>query len=298
MIDYIYRMNLRDLHYFVAVADEGHFGRAADVCHVSQPTLSMQVKKLEEFLGVRLFERARKKVMVTSAGQDLLPLARQILHNKDQMVDRARDLQDPLAGVLRLGGFPTLSPYLFPRIVPPMIDALPKIKWVLVEEKTSVLIEKLLSGALDAALMAVPVAQDAFDHVDLFSDPFYLAVSKKRKLAQRAKISPHDLVGEDLLLLEDGHCLRDQALAVCDLAQARGSDQFRGTSLETLRQMVVADAGMTLIPKIAVRDDERVQYVPFAGAGAPSRTIGLFWRRGSGRQILFDKIADVIKAVM
>lgn len=293
MIVYIYHMNLRDLQYLAAVAKHLHFGRAAESCHVSQPTLSMQLKKLEETLGVQLFERSNKQVMLTPVGAGIVDRARRILEEVEAMHELAQLHIDPLAGEVKLGLFPTLAPYLLPGLMPSMAQCLPKLSVLLVEDKTPELIHKLEAGEIDAALLAMPVPSDALVHTRLFDEPFMLAVSSSHPLARRKSIVLEELKGETMLLLEDGHCMREQALSVCQAIGAGEAKHFRATSLETLRHMVAAGGRVTLMPKLAVEESEAVRYIPFKDP-APHRTIGLYWRKTSAREPLFSALAGMI----
>ena len=245
-------MNLRDLKYLVALADLRHFGKAADACFVSQPTLSTQIRKLEDELGVALVERAPRKVMLTAAGQDVVLRARRIVAEVEQMKESARRSRDPESGSMRLGVFPTLGPYLLPHIVPQLRERFPQLELLLVEEKSDVLLQRLRDGKLDAALLALPVHDEQLHAELLFEEPFVFAAPQRHPLAARASVSMAQLSDETLLLLEDGHCLRDQALDVCRLSGANEKSGFRATSLETLRQMVAAGVGVTLLPALSV----------------------------------------------
>ncbi len=286
-------MNLRDLTYFVAVAEHRHFGQAAQACHVSQPALSMQIRKLEEQLGVTLFERRRKHIMLTPIGEDMLTRARTIIQDVDALKTLAQQHQNPLAGTFRLGAFPTLAPYFLPDILPPIREALPDLRLLLTEEKTDVLLSALEDGTLDAALLALPVPDDRLESHILFDDPFLLAVPPDHPLAQAVQVTPDDLHEEQLLLLEDGHCLRAQALDVCHLMQLSEHPDVRATSMETLRQMVASGIGMTLIPQMARKQGDGVVYIPFADP-APSRRIGLVWRPTSPRRPCCRALAEVM----
>lgn len=287
-------MNLRDLDYLVAVADQLHFGKAAEYCHVSQPTLSMQLKKLEDYLGVQLFERTNKHVMITPVGEHIAECARRMLQDAQQIKDIAKMSQDPYAGDFRLGAFPTLAPYFLPLVVPAIRRKLPKLKLLLVEEKTAELLDKLKTGNLDAALVALPVEEEGLGSAPLFDDPFLLAVPHAHPLAKRKHINQSDIKGEQLLLLEDGHCLRSQALEVCSLIGASEHQDFRATSMETLRQMVAAGVGITLIPKLAMRKKDGIIYIPFAKP-AIFRTIGLVWRKTTVRKPCIEALLSVVK---
>ncbi|MFC7050239.1 LysR substrate-binding domain-containing protein [Emcibacter nanhaiensis] len=287
-------MNLRDLNYLVAVADNGHFGRAAEVCHVSQPALSMQIRKLEDFLGVPLFERTNKTVMITEAGRQIVARARVVLQEAENIREIADSFRDPLAGKILLGAFPTLAPYLLPKVIPALHQHFPALALYLVEEKTEVLVEKIKAGEVEAAMLAIPVEEEQLDSEELFTEEFLLALPADHRLAGHTSVSFNDIRNESLLLLEEGHCLRTQALKVCTLVGARENTEFRATSLETLRQMVAASVGMTLMPEFAVREQEGVVYLPFTG-DVPSRTIALFYRKSSVRKKLLSEIAGHVR---
>ena len=287
-------MNIRDLQYLVAVAELQHFGRAAERCHVSQPTLSMQIRKLEDYLGVPLFERAGRKVLVSSAGEQIVERARALIRDYEELQSVARRLRDPAAGQYRLGVFPTLAPYFLPRIVPAIHAELPRLRLILLEEKTELLLSRLRRGQIDMALLALPVAGDDLHGMRLFDEPFCLAVSDRHRLAGRASVSASDLDDESLLLLDDGHCLRDQALEFCRNNAVGESREFRATSLETLIQMVATDMGITLVPEMATREAPRhLRFIPFSEPG-PHRTIGLVWRRKASQHGFFEHIGALM----
>ncbi len=287
-------MNLRDLQYLVTLRETRHFGRAAQAAHVSQPTLSMQIKKLEDTLGIQLLERTNKQVMLTAIGEDITRRAERVLAEVSALKEAASAARDPLAGTLRLGLFPTLAPYLLPRMIPALKRAFPRLSLVLVEEKTPVLMEQLASGGLDAALLAMPVSARELDSRTLFTEPFLLACARGHRLATRKRIALTELTRETILLLEDGHCLRDQALDVCQRIGAGESGSFRATSLETLRHMVATSDAVTLMPKLATEEKSgQLCYLPFTG-NAPSRMIGLYWRNTSAKTALFEAIAKNI----
>ena len=290
-------MNLRDLGYLVALADLRHFGKAADACFVSQPTLSTQIRKLEDELGVTLVERAPRKVMLTAAGEDVVARARRIVADVEQMKEAARRSQDPESGSLRLGVFPTLGPYLLPHVLPQLQQRFPSLELLLVEEKSDVLLARLREGKLDAAMLALPVHDDQLHAELLFEEPFVLAAPAQHPLASRKFLSMAALTGETLLLLEDGHCLRDQALDVCALSGANEKTGFRATSLETLRQMVAAGIGVTLLPALSVHapvvQPANIRLVKFRDP-VPSRQIALVWRRSSARDGFLHALADTL----
>jgi LysR family hydrogen peroxide-inducible transcriptional activator len=292
-------LKLKDLRYLVAVADLRHFGRAAARCFVSQPTLSAQLKKLEQSLGVQLIERAPHKVALTPAGEEIVARARRIIEASDEMVTLARSQRDPLAGRLRLALLPTIGPYLLPQVAPLIRTSLPRLELHLYEHQTVPMLEKLHAGELDLGILALPVALDGLEARELYREPFTVALPDGHALAGRAALRVADLKGERLLLLEDGHCLRDQALEVCSKVGVREQQDFRATSLETLRQMVAAGAGVTLLPELAGRGAYRnargVALRPFAKP-APVRHIGAVWRKSSARRAAIEALCKLIGA--
>lgn len=290
-------MNLRDLKYLVALADLRHFGKAAEACFVSQPTLSTQIRKLEDELGVALVERAPRKVMLTAVGQDVVQRARRIVADVEQMKEAARRSRDPESGSLRLGVFPTLGPYLLPHVVPQLREGFPHLELLLVEEKSDVLLQSLREGKLDAALLALPVHDEQLHAEFLFEEPFVFAAPVRHPLAAQDSLAMSQLSDETLLLLEDGHCLRDQALDVCRLSGAQEKSGFRATSLETLRQMVAAGVGVTLLPALSVHEpiptSPNIRLLPFRDP-PPSRQIALVWRKSSAMDAFLQRLADAI----
>jgi LysR family hydrogen peroxide-inducible transcriptional activator len=290
-------MNIKDLKYLVAVADAGHFGKAAEACFVSQPALSMQIMKLESDLGVQLLERTNKSVMLTEHGKLIVERARQILNQVEEVREVAKSARDPLSGECRIGIIPTLAPYLLPLVIPSIINTYPKLSLYLVEEQTAQLIEKLKQGKLHAAILALPVNEKSFSSIPLFEEEFMLAVPAKVAMAKLKIIKQQDLNNKNLLLLDEGHCLRDQALAFCQRMRVTESQDFRGTSLETLRHMVAAGVGLSLMPKLACRTDGLVRYIPFS-LPKPSRVIALYYRGNSAKNILLENIATKIKSIL
>jgi LysR family hydrogen peroxide-inducible transcriptional activator len=288
---------LRQLQYAVALADALSFHRAAARCHVSQPSLSAQIAQLEEALRVKLFERDRRRVLPTAAGAQILSRARRLLVETDDLVEEARRVGDPLAGVLRVGVIPTISPYLLPSLTPALRRRYPKLTTRWVEDKTEVLVERLGAGELDAALLALEADIGALDHEAIARDPFVLATPPGHPLgAQQRPASPSELDGASLLLLDDGHCFRDQALSFCDQAGLREME-FRATSLTTLAQMVAAGAGVTLLPELAVDSEARpagLRVRRFADP-APHRTIALVWRPRSPLAGALRQLAGVMR---
>jgi LysR family hydrogen peroxide-inducible transcriptional activator len=291
-------LKLKDLRYLVAVADSRHFGRAAERCFVSQPTLSAQLKKLEDYLGVQLVERQPNNVTLTEAGEQIVARARRILEASEEVVTLARAHRDPLAGRLRVALLPTIGPYLLPRVSQAIRKALPRLELRLYEYQTATMLEKLQGGDLDLGILALPVELEGLEARELYSEPFTVAIPDQHKLAKRETVRVDDLKGETLLLLEDGHCLRDQALEVCSrIGGLQEKQDFRATSLETLRQMVATGAGVTLLPELASRGAyghaRGVVIRPFAKP-APARTIGGVWRKTTARQPAIDALCEVI----
>ena len=294
-------MNLRDLRYFVALADTRHFGKAAERSFVSQPTLSAQIKKLENYLGVQLIERQPRKVTLTEMGARILPLARSILQESDEIVSLARNEHDPLSGKLKVALIPTIGPYLLPLVARKLRKQLPRLKLMLYEYQTQPLLEKLRAGDIELGILALPVPLDGLEARPLYDEDFTLAVPSNSPLAKSSNVKIDDLTGETLLLLEDGHCLRDQALDVCSRIDVKESDDYRATSLETLRQMVAAGLGITLLPELATRG-------PFgSGQGltvkefsrpVPSRTVGAVWRKSTARTDAIKAVCDAIHSSM
>jgi len=290
-------INTRDLQYLIALSEIKHFGKAAEACFVSQPALSMQIKKLEETLGVQLLERTNKSVMLTDQGMIIAERAKLIINQIDEIKEIAKSAKDPFSGEIRIGIFPTLAPYLLPLIIPPLSKIYPKLSFYLIEEQTAHLIEQLKDGKLHAAFLATPVEENTFTHSVIFDEEFLLAVSANHRLAKSKSIRQQDLKGENVLLLEQGHCLRDQALELCHRMQVSENQNFRATSLETLRQMVIAGVGITLVPKLACIPGKNIAYIPLISP-KPRRTIGLFWRKSSAKQGLLHQIAEKVISIM
>lgn len=290
-------LKLKDLRYLVAVADQRHFGRAAARCFVSQPTLSAQLKKLEESLGVQLIERAPNNVTLTEAGVAIVARARRIIEASEEVVALAAGQRDPLAGKLRLALLPTIGPYLLPHVTRAIRKALPRLELRLYEHQTAPMLEKLHGGELDLGILALPVELAGLEARELYREAFMVALPERHPLAARATVRAADLKGETLLLLEEGHCLRDQALEVCARAGVSDAQDFRATSLETLRQMVAAGAGVTLLPELASRgaygNARGVEVRPFAPP-APVRHIGALWRKSTARRAAIDAVTRII----
>lgn len=299
-IGYTYNdcMNLRDLRYLLALAEHRHFGRAAAASFVSQPTLSTQIRKLEEELGVTLVERMPRRVLLTETGREIVARARDVLNEVEQIRGIARRTRDPEAGTVRLGIFPTLGPYLLPHVVPAIRERFPKLELLLVEEKTEEVLKRLREGKLDAGVLALPIHDDSLHAEFLFEEPFLLAVPSEHLLAAKSALKLSELEDESLLLLEDGHCLRDQALEVCHMAGAGEKNGFRATSLETLRQMVASGVGITLLPVLAVQPPVaqagNLRLIEFRGR-SPSRRIAMLWRKSSALAPFLKRLAQVFR---
>jgi LysR family transcriptional regulator, hydrogen peroxide-inducible genes activator len=290
-------VSLRQLQYAVAVADTLSFRVAAARCRVAQPSLSAQLAQLEEALGVRLFERDRRRVLLTAAGRELVARARRVLRETDDLVEAARHVRDPLSGRLTIGVIPTISPYLLPVAAPALGKTYPRLRIVWREDKTDDLVRRLREGSLEAVLLALEADIGDLDRVVIAEDPFVLATPPRHELgARNTPARATELRDALVLLLDDGHCFRNQALAVCSRARIR-EGEFRATSLSTLAQMVAAGAGVTLLPALAVateaaRSGLRVR--PFAEP-SPHRTIGLVWRRHSPLTHSLQQIAKTIR---
>ena len=294
-------MNLKDLKYLVALADTGHFGKAAERTFVSQPTLSAQLKKLEEYLGVKLVERQPNNVQLTEVGKEVVVRARRMLDEGEEIVALARNNTDPFAGKLKLALIPTIGPYLLPRVMPKLRKALPNLCLMLYEYQTESLLKRMRDGEIDLGIMALPAGPDGIEARALYEEDFTVALPAGHALAAKSTIKVQDLKGHTLLLLEDGHCLRDQALEVCSRVDVREAEDFRATSLETLRQMVIAGLGITLLPELAVQmpfGSQRGLAVRRFAKPAPSRTVGAVWRKSSTRTAVIDAVCGVVDRVM
>lgn len=294
-------MTLKELQYLVALADHGRFGRAAEACHVSQPTLSTQLKKLEDYLGVTLFERNKHYLLPTLIGEEIVERARIALDVVEQIRHLARQGDDPLKGALRLGVIPTLGPYLIPHLLTAIRDSCPKLHLFLREDLTAHLLERLRQGRLDALLLALPVPGDDIEAMTLFREPFVVALPAGHALEGHKTIREDDLMGQNVLLLEEGHCMRDQALAICGFAASDQREELKATGIETLRQMVAANVGCTLLPALAALPgvgsvpNGLVQIRPFESP-VPARTIGIAWRQRYPRAKTIKHLAKIILA--
>jgi LysR family transcriptional regulator, hydrogen peroxide-inducible genes activator len=296
-------ITLRQLRYLSALAKHGHFGRAAEACAVTQPALSMQIRDLERELGVAVVERRPGEVMLTDVGREIARRGEEVLTASRDLVDFARHRSGLLTGRLTLGAIPSLAPYLLPRILPLLQSRFPELQLELRETQTKQLIEDIKSGALDAAMLALPVAESDIDTIALFEDLFLLAVPASDRRKETARVAAAEIDQSKLILLEDGHCLRDQALAFCATAATAGAASrgvgtvFGASSLNTVIQMVAGGYGVTLIPQIAAdveRRDGRVKFLRLENP-QPGRNIGLAFRRTSPRKADFAALGEMVK---
>lgn len=294
-------MNLRDLQYLIAIDEERHFNKAAARCFVSQPTLSGQLKKLEQELGVLLVERTSRQVVMTEVGKAIAAQARQVQTEVRIIKEIAESFHDPMVGELHVGLIPTVAPYLLPIIMPQINRQFPGLKLWLYEYHTATLLQMLRRAELDLLILALPlpVETDEFAEQDLFKEPFQVAVPRDEPLAKQAMITLNELKNHEMLLLEEGHCLRGQALDVCISAGAKENSGFHASSLETLRHMVGEGMGMTLMPELAVpakqAKKDSIRYLQFKDP-RPSRRIGMLYRKGSYREATFTTIRKLITA--
>jgi len=290
-------IKLRDLEYLDALEQHRHFGKAASACFVSQPTLSGQLMKLEEQLGLQLVERHRHNVMLTPAGEKLVVDARKVLNAAQDFERQAKNLLDPFAGDIHMGLIPTLAPYLLPHIMTPLTSELPNIQFLLHENQTKVLLQKLDEGKLDVLVLPYLEEMNKFECYDLFDEPLVLATPKSHPLTSEKDLSLHHLHEHNILTLEDGHCLKDQAMGYCFAAGAKEDSSFQATSLETLRHMVANGAGITLLPALAamgVNTSNNIAYLPFS-TPQPTRKISLVIRPNYSRMQCVRKIVATIR---
>ncbi|MBT8138980.1 MAG: DNA-binding transcriptional regulator OxyR [Gammaproteobacteria bacterium] len=293
-------IKIRDLEYLLAIAEHKHFGRAAQACHVSQPTLSGQIIKLEEQLGLQLLERHRRGILLTPAGETLVADAQKVLAAAGAFEHHAAALKDPLSGARHIGLIPTLAPYLLPHIMRPLVAALPKIDFFLYEKRTAELLDGLDAGSLDMLVLPWLDEMSGFERYDLFDEELLLAVHRDSDTAKQASVSLASLRGQAVLNLEDGHCLRDQALDFCSQAGGKDDERFQATSLETLRHMVASNMGITLLPKLATMHSiaaDTLAYIPFSEP-VPHREIVLLTRPNYTRVESVEKMVGVIKKAM
>ena len=293
-------ITLRQLRYLNALARHRHFGRAAEACSVSQPALSMQIKEMEKDLGVTLVERRSNDVVLTETGLEIANRGERILSEVNDLEDFARHRCGVLSGTLRFGVIPSIAPYVLPRLLPALQDKHPDLELELRETQTRFLVEELVRGSLDVIMIALPAPHPEIETLSLFEDAFLLAAPSGDALPNRQRITADDIDQSRLILLEEGHCLRDQALAFCADASGGTLRELGATSLTTVMQMVANGYGVTLIPEIAVQveaRDERVKLARFA-TPEPSRTVGLGWRRTSSRAQDFHALGDIVMSVV
>ncbi len=292
-------MNIRDLNYVCAVARLGHFGKAAQACHVSQPALSNQIKKLEDELGVTLFERDNRSVRITKIGREIVDLAQQALSVVDSIYATAQIARDPYSGPFSLGSIPTIAPYLISRVIRQSRDVFPKLQLRFREDITDRLNATLLTGELDAAILATPPTSSKLDFIPLYDEPFWVVFPAMHTLERISSLQTRDLPVDELLLLSEGHCFRDQAMDVCQLSGVPEMRMIRATSLETLINLVSAGQGITLIPAMAM--GENIRHAPGVGLGKlddPSayRRVYLTFRRSFPRKALLSRLSELICA--
>jgi LysR family transcriptional regulator, hydrogen peroxide-inducible genes activator len=289
-------VTLKQLRYFDALARELHFGRAADACSVTQPALSMQIHELEQNLGLTLVERTRSGVQLTAKGAEIAARCSRVLGDVRDLVAYAQHANRLLAGTLRLGVIPSVAPYMLPPLLPLLRDAYPDLELHVRETQTQVLTDELLEGKLDVLLLAIPVKHPDLTNLQLFEDKFLLAAPKERKLSGRVRATKELIEHERLLLLEEGHCLRDQALTYCSLQQVDAVNTFGASSLATIVEMVSAGFGITLLPELAIGVEERgrdITLVRFVEP-EPSRKIGLVWRTTSPQKQDFEELGRLV----
>lgn len=292
-------VSLRQLRYLDALARFGHFGRAAEASAITQPALSMQIRELETHLGVALIERRRDGVRLTPAGREIVARGRAILTAVGDLETAAASFGRLLDGRFRLGIIPSIAPFLLPRLLPAVRASFPRLELALRETQTDILVTELLSGDLDAVMVSLPVDHPDIVSLALFEDAFLLAVPAEGMLARERAARPELLEREDLLLLEDGHCLRDQALKVCANVDPRRLSSYGATSLTTIVQLVANGQGVTLLPELFIEAegaaDSRVRLLRFADP-APKREVGLVWRRSSPRRADIEALGEVVRA--
>lgn len=290
-------MNIRDFTYLLNLAKTNHFGRAAEISFVSQPTLSIQLKKLEETLGCQLIERRGKSAELTEAGKVAAQQAEQILSNIETLKEQMQIFQDPLAGEWKLGIFPTLAPYLLPQITQPLRRALPNLNLKLFEAVTDDCINKLKNGYWDAILIADDIDDNMIQSEKVFSEKFYLAMPKKHALSKLKSVPAKKIPDNEILLLENGHCLREQSIEYCQRINKPYQQQFYGTSLETLMSMVSLGEGVTLVPELSINTFKQYQVDIRPLTPSPYRNVYLHWRKTSGRQACIDTFIKLLKDI-
>ena len=293
-------ITLRQLRYFEALARHRHFGKAAEACAISQPALSMQIREMEKDLGVALVERGPSEVRLTEVGREVVRRGEAMLTASRDLVDFARQRSGPLKSELALGVIPTIAPYVLPKLLPALRDQYPDLRIELRETQTKILLDELMRGALDVLLLALPLPESGIATAPLWDDPFLLAVPKSDPRPETAILSTDDIDVERLILLEEGHCLRDQALAFCSGDQPNAAMGLGTTSMATILQMVANGYGITLVPQVAAEvevRDRRIKLLRFAPP-RPGRTIGLAWRQSSPRKTDFVALGKVVTGAL
>lgn len=295
-------MNIRDMEYLVALEETQNFRKAAERCHVSQPTLSTQIKKMEETLEVVLIERGNRHCLITPAGKQIVDKARKILMEMSAIQQIANRHADPFQGTLKLGMIPTVAPYLVPLIIPVLHQNYPNLDLNLTEVKTEVMVRQIQQGNLELGILAVPADVQGLEQIELYEESFFLAVHQDNPLAKLEVVELDKLEGQRLLLLEEGHCLRGQALAVCYSSGAREIEEFRGTSLETVKSLVSIGYGCTLLPELVVRQlidnaNDGIVTVPFREP-VPARRIALIYRSSTASLALIQALAKDIRQML
>jgi LysR family hydrogen peroxide-inducible transcriptional activator len=295
-------MTLTELRYIVAVSQKNHFGKAAQACFVSQPTLSIAIKKLEEELGVRLFERSSKnEIRITEIGQQIVDQAQIVLQQTQILSEIAQQGKDPLSGQFRLGVIYTIGPYLLPSLIPKLRVAVPDLKLIIEENFTASLFQSLKQGNLDAIILSYPFNEPGIETAALYDEPFIVALPHNHEWRQREFIEPEDLASQDLMLLGAGHCFRDQVIEACPTCMSGNSELTRtleGGSLETMRHMVAAGTGITVLPRTSIAQGHNknplIEIKPFAQP-SPSRTVAIAWRKHFPRKEAIEIIRDTIQ---
>ncbi|AAP95616.1 DNA-binding transcriptional regulator OxyR [[Haemophilus] ducreyi] len=290
-------MNIRDLEYLIALADYKHFRRAADACNVSQPTLSGQIRKLENELGTILLERTSRKVLFTQAGLTLVEQAKAVLREVKILKEMASNQGKEMSGPLHVGIIPTLGPYLLPFALPALKSAFPELDLYIYELQTSQLIDQLEAGQLDCGILALVKESEPFIEIPIFNEEMLLAVPKQHEWAKQSSLTINALKDKELLFLDDGHCLRTQTLDYCLSVGAKESTHFKATNLETLRNMVATNAGMSLVPELAAKQNANIHYLTFENP-QPYRAIGLIYRPGSPLRIRYERLAKEVAYIM
>jgi LysR family hydrogen peroxide-inducible transcriptional activator len=281
-------MNIRIFKFIIFVDEYKNFSKAAEKVNVSQPALSQQIAKYEDQLGCKIFERNNKKVITTEIGNEIIKNIKEIIEREKSIKEIAKYGIDAEIGSLKIAAFPTLAPFIFPKLVKHIKQIYPQLKLFLIEDKTEILIKKLLNGEIDIALLAKPVIDNSLEFMSLFNDKFLLAVNKNHNLAKKDDLKKSDINQYKLLLLDEGHCMRDQAIEFCGQIGA-GQHNFRASTIETLRQMVISNSAITLIPEIALDNNPEIKYIKFTDIN-PEREIAVFWRKSFNKKNLIRNI--------